>query len=96
MSPRKIIGLTLMGAAVVLVGLSTRPLAAGESKDSIIQEALDEGATMVKCRSGVCRDMRTQEVVGSGGDSGPFLVFPDTVDGRAAQARTQQKLKQLS
>jgi hypothetical protein len=93
MNARKGMALFVSGCfSLLLLGARTTNPSSGVD-ESIISEAIKEGAIVVQCASGVCRNTTTQEVVGSGNEEGPFLVFPDTPQGRAAQARLQLKLQ---
>lgn len=96
MNARK--GTALLGCGILslIVLASVEGMPSEETKDQLIQDALNEGAIIVQCASGVCRDTHTQEVVGRGNDGGPFLLYPDTPVGRAAQARMQARLQHMT
>ena len=64
----------LQGLVLALCAVSTSS-ALATSKDEVIQEALKKGAIIVVCDSGVCKNAKTQEIVGQGED-GSFLLYP--------------------
>jgi hypothetical protein len=64
----------LQGLVLALTAtLASAALAA--SKDEVIQEALKKGAVIVVCDNGLCKNSKTQEIVGQG-ENGTFLLYP--------------------
>jgi len=54
------------------------------SKDEVIQEAVKKGAIIVVCDNGVCKDSKTQEILGQG-ENGTFLLYPPGHEQEEAQ-----------
>lgn len=83
--------------AIVFLAAAAATLSAqAETKEDIIRDAVKNGAIVVICQSGKCRNVATGEMIGSGSDGGPFLVFPNDPRSKEVEKRTVQRLALLS
>lgn len=79
------------GITLVLLAVASA-LAHAQTKEVIIEQALKDGAIVVSCTCGICRNTATHEVIGSG-DGGPYLVYPD---GPQAQQKEEHVARLLA
>lgn len=78
---------TLQGFVLAISALATMG-AQAITKDEVIRDALQKGAVIVVCDNGICKNTRTQEVVGTGPD-GQYLTYPQ---GREQEERQTARL----
>jgi hypothetical protein len=79
-----------LAAALALITLSAQ----AQTKEEVIQDALKNGAIIVTCSNGLCRNTQSGEVVGEG-QGGPYLVYPDDPKYREKEQRTAQQLAKV-
>ncbi len=85
--------ISLIAIAVVMtvvVAYLTKP----QSRERVIEDALANGAIVISCEHNVCKNARTQEIVGQG-EVGTYLVYPDDPEHQIMQRNTQEQLAKL-
>lgn len=65
---------TLQGLVLAMCTF-TALSASAVTKEEVVRDAIKKGAIIVVCDNGVCKDYKTQEVIGEGPD-GMFLRYP--------------------
>lgn len=77
-----------------LVGVAATLSAHAQTKEEVINEAVQHGAVIVVCESSVCRNVATGEKLGYGAD-GTYLVYPNDPLSKEHEKKTAEKLAAL-